>query len=186
METKPKSKAVHYGIMAGVFGLILGFLNYMLGTSMMGNWVMATVWGLGTLIVSMGVYITLMAMAAKYFRKQQGFLTFGQGFKEAYIVPIIAGVLGLLLNLVLLNVIDPGYGDRMKEATMEFTSEMMEKQGVPDATIEKQMDKMAKRDQYGIKSQFIQTIIYFIIMAIIAAIVAAIVKRKEEIIIDHG
>jgi len=104
-------------------------------------------------------------------------------FKDAFSVYFIAGVLGstlsALYNYFLFNFIDPEAKETLKEMTIKYTVEMMEKFGTPKEVLNQTIAELQKADNYSLGNIVMGLLFVYLIVAIFGLILAAIFKSKS-------
>ena len=74
-------------------------------------------------------------------------------FKEAFTTYFISAVIGILIsmvfNIILFNFIDPAAKDTIKELTIKYAVEMMQKFNAPAASINQAIKDMQANDQFA-------------------------------------
>jgi len=171
-----KSKAVQYGIIGSIISIVLGIIMYIMGPDLFKNWVLSIVIWIFLIIV----VTVIMSLSAGAFKKSNGgYVSFQRAFREAFIPAVIMAVVGLLFNILLMNVIDPGYTEELKVAIEEMVTTQYENAGMSEDAIDKQLAKMEKNDQFSILGQTKSTLFGLILYGVIALIIAAIVKKKN-------
>ena len=78
------------------------------------------------------------------------------------------------------NFIDPAAKDTIKELTIKYTAEMLQKFGTPTSEINKAISGIEKNDQFGIVEQLKGSIFGILFSSIFGLILAAIFKSKPS------
>jgi len=164
--------SIKWGVILGVVGIIFTLSLYLVDITLLTqSWV-----GIVSIIIS----IALVFYASIDYRKQLGgFMTFGQAFLHCFVVLAISGLIGVIFQYLLFNVIDPDAAKVMAEAQMEATMQAMEAFGGANAEM---MDDMEAQmaNQYSIGTMAMGYGFLLIVYAIFAAIVGAITKKKNK------
>ncbi|UPT71429.1 MAG: DUF4199 domain-containing protein [Flavobacterium sp. JAD_PAG50586_2] len=104
-------------------------------------------------------------------------------FKEAFTTYFLAAAIGLLIatvfEVVLFNFVDPSMKETLKEMSIKFTVDFMEKLGAKSSDINKAVAEMQKTDQFSIGQLFQGLMFYYVFAAIFGLILAAIFKSKS-------
>jgi ABC-type multidrug transport system permease subunit len=93
------------------------------------------------------------------------------------------GIIGLVMNMLMHNVIDPNLKETLIESSIEQATSMMEGFGVSGDALDEAMEKEREsmEDQFSnggmVKGFFISLLVY----AVIALITGLIVRRREKI-----
>lgn len=133
-EVKPPtimSVSLKYGLFYAVIGILLFVIRAVTTTNPFDNrnWF----WTL----ITMGISIAILVLAQREFKNNgDGFMSYGQGFKIAFLAALIGGVITGVFLILYASVIDTGVMDAMYDAQRE----QMEAQGVPEASIEMGME----------------------------------------------
>jgi len=110
-ENQPKTGkiALKYGLFLGGASVIFAFMLYLADMHYQA--------GTPVFIISVVLMLAAIIIGMIQFKKENnGFITFGQGFKIGVGICLIAGVIGVIFNQLMVNVIDPD----MMEKAMEF------------------------------------------------------------------
>jgi carbon starvation protein CstA len=109
-----------------------------------------------------------------------GFITFGDAFKLSFIGLIIGGAIGVVFQILYIQVIDPEFAERMTAQTLEMSNNFMS--GLDDE-IREQILRDAEADslaRYTIVGQIKSFGIALVIYAVFSLILAAILKKNPE------
>lgn len=168
------NQVVKFGVIISLVNIIITLLIYVVDVSLMAKW-----WfGIIILIVN----IILILYAGFDWRKQNGgYLLFKDAFIFILLVLLLSGIISLLFNILLYTVIDPDLSQTITEASIEETTAMMERFGVPDDQIDETIESVREgvSDQFSI-SGLLRTFLYSLIFYVIGAlIIGAIVKKSR-------
>ncbi|MBD8490151.1 DUF4199 domain-containing protein [Echinicola sp. CAU 1574] len=177
METQetPFRAALRSGLIIGMIMLVITFLVYFIDTSMLTKW-----WfGLLALAIFCGLVIFF---GTKYRNDIGGYINFGPAFQFAFITLVITGLISVVGNILLYQVIDPALPQVLADQQLENTMSMMESFGAGDSMSSEQIDEMKQgfEDAYTIGGQLKGFGIALIIYAILALILGAIIKKKDK------
>ncbi len=167
-------KVIHnYALINAVIGVLYTTISYVTG-----NTKMFTTWWIGILIAIVGIAIVAMG-AQKYRNVQGGFMSFREAFTVSFMIFFISGVISILFNMLIFNVIDPGYAEQLDQAILEMTVSQMEKFGTPESAIAETMEKMeAQGSKFGVGNQIKGFGFSLIFYAILSLIIAAFTRKK--------
>lgn len=165
-----------YGVILGIVSIIFSLIMYIAGYIPYSGKRM-----LLTGLISLAIIIIFVSRGMKTYRDKMldGNISYGQAFLVGFLIvffsSILAGIYGLIFN----TIIDPDYMNRVMEATKNWTYDMMNNMGAPDANIEETMDKIEKQQANATPvKQFFQGILMSTIFGtIISLIVAAFTKK---------
>ncbi|QDH81389.1 DUF4199 domain-containing protein [Echinicola soli] len=175
METQetPFKAALRSGMILGLISLVISYLVYFVDATLF-----ASSWML--LLVAL-TFVLVLVFGFSYRKELGGYISFGAAFQFSFLTLIIAGVIGMIGQLLLYMVIDPALPQVLADQQMQNTMEIMESFGASDAMSTEQMDEMKQGflDGYTVGGQLKAFGFALIIYAIIALILGAIIKRKE-------
>ncbi len=167
-----KKNGVTFGIILGLFSVIFTTAIYVTDLKLF------TSWWIG--IVSLVIAITIGVVLVSKTKKQMGGITFKEAFTVYFIAAVIGTFISTLYNYVLFNFIDPQAKETIKEMTMKYTADMLEKFGTPAAAVNETMQKMAETDNYSLGNLMFGFAIVLVFQAIFGLILAAIFKSKSS------
>lgn len=170
--------AVRSGVIIGAIGIIISLILYVANPDLL-----VSMWLFLILILDI---ILMVIFGAQYRNQTGGFISFGNAWKHGFITLVVAGLLGILYNLLLYYVIDPELPAYLTDVAVENAGEMARSFGADDATAEQAMEDARERtaDQYTAGGMLLGFGIQLIVYAVIALITGAIVKKnnpEEEI-----
>lgn len=162
------------------FGLVLGLISIIITTIVYAvNIELFTKWWLGIITISisigMGIYIV-----SKTKKEMKGQISFKECFSVYFVAAAIGSALSMLYNYILFNFIDPQAKETIKEITMKYTSEMLQKFDTPAETIKETMAKIAETDNYSIENILSGLAVSLLFSAIFALILAAFFKTRSS------
>lgn len=167
-EIQPKTGkyALTYGALFGGASIVFALMLYSLDMHYQA----------GMMVFSVSAVITLAAiiLALIQFRKDNnGLMTFGQGLKVGVGVCLIGGILSLLFNQVLMNVIDP---DMMAKAINFQKEQLLETTKMTSAQIDAQLEMGKKFQTPAMQIGF--GLLYVIVSGFIFSLIPALVLKK--------
>ena len=167
-----KKNAVTFGAILGIISITSTTVIYITDIKLFMSW---WIGGISIILnIIIGVYLVSNT------KKQ---LDNTICFKDAFSVYFMAGVLGstisALFNYFLFNFIDPEAKETLKEMTIQYTVEMMEKFGTPKEVLKQAIAELQKTDNYSLGKIFMGLLFVYIIVAIFGLILAAIFKSKS-------
>ena len=167
-----KKNGVTYGAILGLISIASTTLIYITDIKLFMSWWIGGI----SLILNIVIGIFLVSNTKKQLNKTIS-------FKDAFSVYFIAGVLGstvsALFNYFLFNFIDPQAKETLKEMTIKYTVEMMEKFGTPKEVLNQTIAELQKADNYSLENIFMGLLFVYLIVAIFGLILAAIFKSKS-------
>jgi hypothetical protein len=103
-------------------------------------------------------------------------------FKEAFTTYFISAAIGILIatmfEIILFNFIEPALKDTLKEMSIKFTVNLLEKFGAKSSDINKAVAEMQNTDQFSIGQMIKGMFTYYVFAALFGLILAAIFKSK--------
>ena len=168
-----KKNGISFGIITGVVSALITTAIYSIDLNLF------TKWWLGIIIFI--IYITIgIILLSKTKKELKGIFTFKQAFTTYFISAIIGIAISVTFNIILFNFIDPAAKDTIKELTIKYTAEMLQKFGTPTSEINKAISGIEKNDQFGIVEQLKGSIFGILFSSIFGLILAAIFKSKPS------
>ena len=169
-ENRPKTGkfALTYGAILGGVGIVFALMLYSLDMHYQGGYM---VLGVSILLTLAAIVIGLM----QFKKANNGYMSFGQGLKIGVGICLISGIISLLFNQVMMNVIDPD----MMAKTMEFQKErLLESSNMTPDQIDTQLEAQKKFMTPGMQMAF--GLLYVIVSGFILSLIPALVLKKTE------
>jgi len=169
----PVQHAIRSGAIMSAISIVLTLLLYIIDYSLLADWKV----GILMLLIFLGYVI----YAGISFRKEAGgYLGYGKAFQHGFITLAVGGIIGIIFNIVLYNVIDTELPQKITDVAIENTEAMMENFGAPPDKVEEQLDKMRTDmpNNYTVVGQLKTYLWALLIYAIISALTALIVRRS--------
>jgi len=142
-----KKNGVTYGAILGLISIASTTLIYITDIKLFMSWWIGGI----SLILNIVIGIFLVSNTKKQLNNTIS-------FKDAFSVYFIAGVLGstvsALFNYFLFNFIDTQAKETLKEMTIKYTVEMMEKFGTPKEVLNQTIAELQKADNYSLENIF--------------------------------
>jgi hypothetical protein len=172
----PIQSAVKPGLTIGLVTLVLSYLAYFIDSSYLAS-------GYFGLVVLVLFFALIIYFGKEYRKEVGGFMSFGTAFNFSFFAILISGVIGLIGNMLLFQVIDPSLPQVLGELTFESQLEMMEGFGQnPDSLPTETLEQMreASASNFTLVGQLKGFGFGLIAYAIIALILGAILKKKDK------
>lgn len=168
-----KKNGINYGIITGVFSILVTALVYVfnlkLFTSMM----------FGLILLALNIIIGVLLLR-KTKKDLKGVFSFKEAF-TTYFISIIIGIpMSVLFSIILFNYIDPAAQDVLKEAIVKSTVDSMKNWNVPTAQINETIKKLQETSPFSTIELLKSTLIYIAFYSVIGLILAAIFKTKNR------
>lgn len=169
-ENKPKTGkfALNYGLLLGGVSIIFAFMLYTADMHYQG--------GIAVMSISLALSLAALIFAMIQFKKaNMGFMTFGQALKIGVGVCLIGGIIGIIFNQIMSNVIDP---DMMTKA-MEFQkNELLETTTLTADQVDAQME-IGKTFSTP-TMQIVIGLVFSLLLGFILSIIPALILKKNE------
>lgn len=167
------SHALRSGVIVGGITVILTLIIYLIDPALM-----VSMWMILFLIL---ITVLVVIFGIQYRNQTTGYLSFGNAYKHGLYTFIVAGLVGLLFNLLLHNVIDPELKDYLIEVSIENAQSMARSFGVDEAAIDQMEEDTRERSasSYTLMGQlqgFGLALIFYLILSLITG---AIVKKRN-------
>jgi uncharacterized membrane protein YhdT len=159
--------ALIYGAIVGLVSILLGVIFYVMNLYA-ASW---TQW------LTMAVGIAVLAYCLVAYRNEHlgGFASYGQLFKMALVIGVIASIIGVIYTYLMHGVIDPELADKIRLVTEE---KMMNNPRIPENRLDETIERMAKN--FELKRMVIMAFVAGVILnAIFGLILAAFIKKEE-------
>lgn len=166
-----KKNGITFGVIAGLSSVLISALIYTIDITLFTKW-----WvGIISLLISLSISIYLMVKTKK---DLNGNFPFKSAFTTYFISAVIAVLISVTFSIVLFNFIDPAAKDTIKELTIKFTVEMLEKFNTPKEAINEAIKGLQENDPYSI-TQLLKGSVYSILFSsLFGLVLAAIFKTK--------
>tara|TARA_R110000782_G_scaffold8049_1_gene26683 strand:- start:80 stop:604 length:525 start_codon:yes stop_codon:yes gene_type:complete len=169
-ENKPKTGkfALNFGLLLGVISIIFAFMLYSVDMHYQG--------GFAVMSISLALSLAMVIIAMIQFKKaNSGFMTFGQALKIGVGVCLIGGIIGVIFNQIMANVIDPD----MMDKAMEFQkNQLLETTKMTIEQVEAQME--LGKPFTTPTMQIVFGLIFSIVIGFVVSLVPALVLKKNE------
>jgi hypothetical protein len=172
----PIQSAVRPGVILGLVSLVLTYVAYFIDSSFLAS-------GYFGLVVLVLFFALIIYFGKEYRKEVGGFMSFGTAFNFSFFAILISGVIGLIGNMLLFQVIDPSLPQVLGDITFESQLEMMENFGAsPDSLAPEVLDDMRETSasNFTLVGQLKVFGFGLISYAIIALILGAILKKKDK------
>jgi hypothetical protein len=169
-----ENPAIKNGVFMGIASILFTMILYLIDSSMIFG---------GVAYVGMLIPVYFMWKSATEERaNNEGFLTFGEGFKAAFLAAVIGGLFAQLFSYVLINFIDPSLVDVLREQSVEAAEKMIAMFGENEEAAEAMREAMEEQDFTPTLGKtllgYLGTLV--IPFSIIALIIAAITKKQDK------
>ncbi len=168
-----KKNGVTFGIITGLVSALVTTLIYSIDLKLF-----TSMW-IG--FVSIAIYIILgVALLSKTKKDLKGIFSFKDAFTTYFISAIIAILISVGFNILLFNLIDPSLKETLKEITIKYMVDTMQKFNTPASAVNEAMKKLQETDPYSAIELIKGSIFKIAFSALFALLLAAIFKSKSS------
>lgn len=168
-----KKNGVTFGILTGIVSVLITTIIYVVNVELfMSMW-----FGFSSIAIYLTISIILLSKTKK---ELKGVFTFKEAFTTYFIATIIGIVISVAFNILLFNFIDPSLKDTLREMTIKYSVEMMQKFGTPASAINEAIKDMEANDQYSILGLLKGSVFSIAFSSIFGLIFAAFFKSKPS------
>ena len=170
------NNAIKNGIILGVISIVLVILCYVVDLSILATFKFLAL----LLLVGLGFVIYA---GISYRGEIGGYMPYGKAFQHGFLVLAVSGLVSTVFNLLLYNVIDPEMPQKLTDAIIANTEEMMAGFGAPQETIDQQIAQMRTNmvDQFGVFGLVKGYLMALIWYAVIALLTSLFVRKNEPV-----
>lgn len=168
-----KKNGVSYGIITGVVGALITASIYAIDLKLF------TAWWIG--LLSFAIYIIIgIVLLSKTKKELKGIFPFKDAFTTYFISAVVGVLISVVFNIILFNFIDPSAKETVKELSIKYAVEMMEKFGTPSSAINEAVKKLQENDQFSIIELLKGSVFTTVFYALIGLLLALIFKSKPS------
>lgn len=166
-----KKNGISYGILTGVVSALITALIYSIDLKLFTSmWVGFT---------SIAIYIAIgVFLLSKTKRELKGVFPFKDAFTTYFISAVTGILISLVFNIILFNFIDPSAKESIKELSIKYAVEMMEKFNTPTSAINEAVKKLQENDQFSIIELLKGSVFSIVFSAVFGLLLALIFKSK--------
>lgn len=99
-ENTPFKAGLNSGLILGLISVVLSYVIYFVDPSLLAAWYVGI--GIMVLFIALIVYFGI-----QYRTSIGGYMAFGAAFNFSFITLLVAGIIGLVGNILLFTVVDP-------------------------------------------------------------------------------
>ncbi|WP_394759192.1 DUF4199 domain-containing protein [Flavobacterium sp.] len=168
-----RKNGITYGIITGAISILITTLIYVINIKLfISPWIGFS---------SIAIYIIIGVVLLSKTRKElKGFFSFKDAFTTYFISAVIGILISVAFNIILFNFIDPGMKDTIKELTIKYTAEMLQKFGTPTSAINDAIKELDANDQFSVFKLLQGSIFSILFSALFGLILAAIFRTKPS------
>lgn len=168
--------AIRWGAITAAVSVILTMLLYAVDYTLMVQ--------LKILFIFLAIYFGIVIYAGLEYRKSiGGFMPYGKAFQHGYLIFIISGLIATIFSMLLYFVIDTELPQKLTDASIENTREMMEGFGAPEDAIDNALEqaKEATAEQFTVTGIALGYIRILVVSAVMALISALFVRKNQPV-----
>ena len=160
--------ALTYGAILGGISVVFALMLYSVDMHYQGGMMVG--------LVSIALMIAAIVFGMIQFKKaNNGFMTLGQAMKVGVGIALVGGIIGILFNQVMANVIDP----EMMNKAMEFQkAALAESTKMTSDQIDAQMELGKTWSTPGIQIAF--GLIFSMVLGLIISVISGLILRKQK------
>ncbi len=175
-EVNAKGAAVKNGIIWAIIGIVIFLLTYYALPSMM----VTVSYAIISFLISIGLAIFFTLDLRK---KVGGYWSFREALGPIFLMFVVQVVITTCFSTAFAKWIEPGYGDFIREATLNSTTELFQNMSTDQEMIDKQIADTEERLEKSLNPtllEFLQGLAIAIIIYFVGALIfAAIFKRSR-------
>lgn len=168
-----KKNGIQFGIITGVTSVLITTIIYITNLELF-----TSMW-IGLLSIALYIVIGIVLLN-KTKKKLNGEFSFKEAFTTYFISAVIGILISVIYNIILFNFVDPGAKEIIKEHTIKYTVQMLEKFGTPKSAIKEAIKELETNDQFSISKLLQGSVFSILFSAIFGLILAAIFKSKPS------
>jgi uncharacterized membrane protein (DUF106 family) len=165
-----------YGAILGIVSIIFSLMLYMLGILPDNFKRMILI-----AVVGFTIMIIFIVIGTKSYRDKVlgGTITFGNALFAGVLIVVFSTIISSFYTLIFNMFIDPEYMNKVYESMKNWMYDYLNNMGVPDAQIEKSMDKIeSKQANYTPLKGFFQSIFSSVIVGLILSLITSAFIKK--------
>jgi len=162
---------VRYGLYAGGILVLLNLVIYFIDKTLLAS---------VSSLIEFAVVIFFMTKAVSVLKADLGgFVSFKDAFKPAWLTFILATTITVLYTFILMNYIDPGLKDVIKEMQIDAFEQASEWLKISEPDKEVMLASIENSDSFGIKSIAFGLPFSFIFPGVLYALIISLIMKKE-------
>lgn len=169
-ENQPKTGkfALNFGLLLGGISVIFTFILYTMDMHYQG--------GVSVLVVSLVLSLAAIILGLTQFKKaNNGFMSFGQALKIGVGICLIGGIVSILFNQIIVNVIDP---DTMTKAMDYARAQLQETTNMTTDQIDQQLEMQQKFSTPVMQIAF--GLLFSLFFGFVLTLIPALVLKKSQ------
>ncbi len=168
-----KRNGITFGIITGIGSVLITTLIYTIDLELFTAWWVS--------LISISFYLIIAIVLLNKTKKERNdILSFKDAFTTYFISALIGIIISVAFNIVLFNFIDPSAKDTIKEITIKYMINAMQKFNAPSSTINEAIKNLQANDQFSIAGLLKGSLSYIVFSTIFGLILAAFFKSKPS------
>ena len=160
--------AIRFGVILGAISIALVVIFYVVDFTMMAGFKF-----MGLLLI-LGLGVVIYA-GINYRNEIGGYLPYGKAFVHGFVILAVSGLLTTAFNIVLYQVVDPELGQKMTDAVILNTENMLAGFGVPQSSIDQAVEGMRAEmpEQFtvvGLCFGYLKALIWYAVIVVITSL----------------
>ncbi|HEY6142979.1 MAG TPA: DUF4199 domain-containing protein [Flavobacterium sp.] len=166
-----KKNGILFGVITGILGALITTLIYIINLELfISMWV-----GLTSLLLYIIIGIVLLTKTKK---ELKGIFSFKDAFTTYFISAVIGILISVVFNIILFNLIDPAVKETLKELTIKYMTETMQRFNSPQSAINDAMTKLQENDPYSVIELIKGTVFKIAFSALFGLLLALVFKSN--------
>jgi hypothetical protein len=172
MNKTIRKNGVTYGLISGLLAILITAIIYSVNINLfLSSWITFL-----KVLVFVGFAITAILMTKKELQNNLGFK---DSFTTYFIFAIVSLFLSTLFEIILFNFIDPSLKETLKDMSIKYVVELLQKFGTPAAKINEAIKNIQDNDQFSFAELVKGYFTYLLLSCVVGLILSAIFKSKK-------
>ena len=168
-----KKNGITFGIITGVFSALITATVYAVDLNLFTAWWVS--------LINISLYLIIgIVLLSKTKKELNGIFPFKDAFTTYFISAVVGILISVVFNIILFNFIDPSAKEAIKEISIKYTVEMMEKFGTPTSAINEAVKKLQENDQFSIIELLKGSVFSIIFSALFGLLLTLVFKSKPS------
>jgi hypothetical protein len=168
-----KKNGISYGIISGVVAALITATIYAIDLNLF------TAWWVTLISITFSIVISILLLS-KTKKDLNGVFSFKEAFTTYFISTIIGIMISVSFSIILFNLIDPSAKEAVKEISIKYAVEMMEKFNTPSSAINEAVVKLQENDQFSIVEQLKGSVFSIVFSSLFGLLLALVFKSKPS------
>ncbi|MGJ8593443.1 MAG: DUF4199 domain-containing protein [Aquaticitalea sp.] len=160
---------LNYGLILGVISILIGVVMYVTNLYIEKSWISS--------LLSILVMIVIISYGINEFKKHSGgFLNLGQALKIGVGIALVAGIIGVIYQLIFINFIEPDFMEQMMQ--LQFDKMIEDNPDMSQEQIDMSIEMAKKFSSPWITMAI--SIVGSLFLGLIISLIAGLVMKKES------